>query len=166
MFIKLRNYLDTIELYNRRLQDPSYGFANHVYDCHMTPVTRGALRYVSYQKGILQGHPGHRYAIRAALDLFSRIVFWAVLSIDISRHTVSYITCIFWWVISNDLNWSMSPTGCYAKQMKAIQFSNLHRLYILGHRWILVLLLILVNWYKHSNSIVSVPGAFWIDSSV
>ena len=103
MFIKLRNYLDTIELYNRRLQDPSYGFANHVYDCHMTPVTRGALRYVSYQKGILQGHPGHRYAIRAALDLFSRIVFWAVLSIDISRQTVSYITCIFWWVISNDL---------------------------------------------------------------
>ena len=47
---------------------------------------------------------------------------------------------------------SMLRTGCYVKHMKSIKFSTLHRLFIWRHRWILVLLLIFVNWYKHSNT--------------
>ena len=31
-------------------------------------------------------------------------------------------------------------------------FSILHRLYIWRHRWILALLLVFVDWYKHSNT--------------
>ena len=30
---------------------------HHVYGCHVTLVTRGTLRYVPYQKGVIQGHP-------------------------------------------------------------------------------------------------------------
>ena len=35
------------------------------------------------------------------------------------------------------------------------KFSTLNRLYIWGHRWILVLLLIFVDWHKHSNTNVA-----------
>ena len=34
-------------------------------------------------------------------------------------------------------------------------FSTLHRLYKWGHRWILILLLIFADWYKHSNTNVA-----------
>ena len=44
-------------------------------------------------------------------------------------------------------------------------FSTLHRLYIWGHRWILVLLLIFVDRYKHSNTNVlgskCILNRFW-----
>ena len=34
--------------------------ANYVYGCHLAPVARGALGYVSYKKGVIQGHLVHR----------------------------------------------------------------------------------------------------------
>ena len=49
----------------------------------------------------------------------------------------------------------MLRTGYHVKQMKSIRFSILHRLYIWGHRWILALLQIFVDWYKHSNTNVA-----------
>ena len=81
--------LSCSKFYNKRLQDPSKGPpANYVYGCHMTPVTRGALEYVSYQKGIIQGHLVNRYASRRAPALCSRIVFRTVLSLDVSTQTI------------------------------------------------------------------------------
>ena len=88
MFIKVRNYLATnftAEDFRIQIRGPP---DNYVHGCHVTPVTRGALGYVSNQKGIIQGHPGHRYATREALGLCSRIVFWAVFTLDVSTHTV------------------------------------------------------------------------------
>ena len=59
----------------------------------------------------------------------------------------------------------MLRCSCYVKQMKSIQFSILHRLYIWEHRWILVLLLIYVDWYKHSNTNIAgskcILNRFW-----
>ena len=62
--------------------------ADYVYCCHATPVTRGALGYLSYQKGIIQGHFVHRYATRNAPSLCSRVVFRAVLSLNAGTQTV------------------------------------------------------------------------------
>ena len=126
----------------------------------VSPIYNGCLLYVFYQKVIIQGHPGHRCPTREALGLGSRIVFRAVLSQDISTQTVflyymsvndtlrGYLWCFFV---------SMIRTDCYVKHMKWNQhsFSALHRLYIWGHSWILVLLLIFVDRYKHSNTTVS-----------
>ena len=70
----------------------------------MTPVTHGALGYLSYQKGIIQGHLLHRYASRRAPALCSRILFRTVLSLDVSAQTVFlyYMSVkIPWGVISN-----------------------------------------------------------------
>ena len=53
----------------------------------MTQVTRGALGYVSYQKGIRQGnrqHLVHKYASRRVPALRSRIVFRTVRALDVS----------------------------------------------------------------------------------
>ena len=50
---------------------------------------------------------------------------------------------------------SMLRSGCYTciNQMKSIQlFISSSVIYIWGRRWILVLLLIFVDWYKHSNT--------------
>ena len=58
--------------------------ANYVHGCQASPVTCGPLGYVSYQKGIIQGHPGDRCQTRKSLGLSSRIVFYAVLSLDVS----------------------------------------------------------------------------------
>ena len=84
MFIKVRNYLSP----NFTKEDigilDSGPPANYVYGCHLTPVTRGALGHVAYQKGIIQGHFVHRYASRRAHTLCSRIVFRTVLSFDVS----------------------------------------------------------------------------------
>ena len=47
----------------------------------------------------------------------------------------------------------MLRTGYYVKQMKSIRFFNPSSvIYVWGHRWILALLLIFVDWYKHSNT--------------
>ena len=88
MFIKVRNYLApnfTTEDFRIQVRGPP---ANYVYGCHMTPVTCGALGYVSYQKGIIQGHLVQRYASMRAPTLCSRIVFRTVLSLDVSTQTV------------------------------------------------------------------------------
>ena len=88
MFIKVRNYLaPKFTTEDFRIQVRGYP-ANYVYGWHMTPVTHGALGYVSYQKGIIQGHLVHRYATRKAPSLCSRVVFRAVLSLDVSTQTV------------------------------------------------------------------------------
>ena len=158
MFIKVRNYLApnfTTEDFRIQVSGP---LAIYVYGCHMTPVTQGALGYVCYQRGIIQGHLVHRYASRRTPVLCSRMVFRTVLSLDVSTQTVFlyYMSVnIPLGVISNVFLVSMLPTGCYAKQMKSIQFSILHRLYISLHRWIPGLLLIFVDWYKHSNTNVA-----------
>ena len=124
----------------------------------MTPVTRGALGYVSYQRGVIQGRLVHRYASRRAPVLCSRMVFRTVLSLDVSTQivfpyymSVKYIFRGYFWCFLA----SLLRTGCYAKQMKSIHFLTLHWLYILLHRWILVPLLIFVDWYKHSNTNVA-----------
>ena len=39
-----------------------------------------------------------------------------------------------------------------SNKLNQYRFSILHQLYIWGHMWILALLLIFVDWYKHSNT--------------
>ena len=93
MFIKVRNYLApylTTEDFRVQVRSPP---ANYVYGCHMTLVTRGALEYVSYQKGIIQWHLVHRYASRRAPAPCSRIMFRTVLPLDVNTRLFSYITC-------------------------------------------------------------------------
>ena len=121
----------------------------------MTCVTHGALGYVSYQKGIIQGHLVYGYTSRRAPALFSRIVFRTVLSLDVSTQTVFlyYMSVKY---TSRGYFWRFC-CSCYAlvvmsNRLNQYNFSTLHRLYIWGHRWILVLLLIYVNWCKHSNT--------------
>ena len=101
--------------------------ANYVYGCHMTPVTHGACGYVSYQKGIIQGHLVHRYASRRAPALCSRIVFRTVLSLDGSTQTVFLCNMSVKYTLRRYL-WcflvSMLRTGCYVKQMKSIWLFN------------------------------------------
>ena len=127
MFIKVRNCLApnfTIEDFRIQVRGPP---ANYVYGCHMTPVTRGALGYVSYQKGIIQGHLVHRYAPRRATALCSRIVFQTVLSLDVNTQTVflyymsvKYTLRVYFWCF-----WCPCyALFCYVKQMKPIQFFN------------------------------------------
>ena len=155
MLIKVRNYLSpnfTTGDFRIKVRGP---LANYAYGCHMTPVTRGALGYVSYQRGIIQGHLVHRYASRRAPVLCARIVFRTVLSLDVSIQTVflyymsvKYTFRRYFWCF-----WC----PCYAlvvmsNRWNQYSFSTLHRLYILLLGWILVLLLICVDWYKHSNT--------------
>ena len=168
MFIKVRNYLAsncTTEDFKIQVRGPP---TNYVYGCHMTLFTRGALGYVSYQKGIIQGHLVHRYASRWAPALCCRIVFQTVLSLDVSAQTVflyymsmKYTLRGYFWCFVV----SMLHTGCYVKQMKSKHFSNFHGLYIREHRWILVLLLIFVDGYKHPNTNVAgskcILNRFW-----
>ena len=89
MFIKVRKYRApyfTAEDY--RISGPP---ATYVYGCHVAPITLGALGYVSYREGIIQGHPGHRCPGRA-LGLCSRIAFQAMLSLDVNAQTVSFMS--------------------------------------------------------------------------
>ena len=155
MLIKVRNYLApnfTTGDFRIRVRGPP---ANYVYGSHMTLVTRGSLGYSSHQKGVIQGHLVHRYASRRAPALCSIIMFRTVLSLDVSAQTVSYIMSVKYikrgyfscFVVS------MLRTGNYVKQMKSIRFFNPSSvIYIRRHRWILALLLIFVDWYKHSNT--------------
>ena len=124
----------------------------------MTPVTRGALGYVSCQKGIIQGHIVHRYASRRAPALCSRIMFRIVLSLNVGTQTV------FLYYMSVNIfeglflmSFGVHVTHrllCQTDEINTI-FLILHRLYICGHRWILVLLLIFADWYKHSYTNVA-----------
>ena len=88
MFIKVWNYRTpnfTTEDFRVQVRDHP---VNHVYGCHMTPVTRRALGYLSYRKGIIQGNFVQRYVTRKAPSLCSRVVFRAVLSLHVSTQTV------------------------------------------------------------------------------
>ena len=109
-------------------------------------------------KGIIQGHLVHRYTPRKATVLCSRIVFWAVLSLDVSTQTVFlYYMSVKYTLKHFFLCFGVHVTPwlvCQTDEINTI-FSTLHRLYIWGHRWILVLLLIFIDWYKHSNTKVS-----------
>ena len=88
MFIKVRTYLAPnvkTEDFRIQVRDP---LANYVYGCHVTPVMRGALnmhlsRKASFNDTLFIGM--HQ---RKATVLCSRIVFWAVLSLDASNQTV------------------------------------------------------------------------------
>ena len=109
--------------------------ANSVYGCHVTPVTRGALGYVSCQKGIIQGHLVHRYAQKKNTILCSRIVFWAVLSLDVSTQTVSLYYMSVKYTLKHYFGCFWCP--CYAlavmwNRWNQYNFVTLHRLYIYG----------------------------------
>ena len=127
MFFKIKNYLApnfTTEDFRIQVRGPP---ADYVCGCHVTPVMRGALRYVSYQKGIIQEHLVHRYASRRAPALCSRNVFRTVLSLGVSTQTiflyymsVKYTLRGYFWCFLV----SMLRTGCYVKQMKSIHFFN------------------------------------------
>ena len=169
MFIKVRNYLTpyfTTEDFRIQVRGP---LANYVYGCHVTPVMRGAIGFVYYQKGIIQGHLVHRYEPKKAIILCPRTMLWAVLSLDVSTQTVSlyymsikytlkrYFWCFgvhvtHWLVMSNRWN-----------QYNFFNPSSV--IYIWGHGWILVLLLIFIDWYKHSNTKVldskCILNRFW-----
>ena len=130
----------------------------------MAPATHGAIEYVSYQKGIIQGHPGYWCRTIEALGLCSKIVFQPIISLDVSTQTVflyymtvTYnLTEYFWWFFM-----SMLGNGCYAKQTKSKYFWTIHRLNLWEHRWIRVPLLIPVDGFKHSNSsILGSKGIF------
>ena len=119
MFIKVRNYLApkfTTEDFRIQVRGPP---ANYVYGCHMTPVTRGALGYVSYQKGIIQGHLVQRYASKRAptllQDRVSDCTFPDCFPI-LHGHKIYFYGLFPMFLVS------MLRAGCYVKQMKSIQF--------------------------------------------
>ena len=133
MFIKVRNYLApnfTTEDFRIQVMGPT---ANYVYGCHMTLVMRWTLGYVSYQKGIIQGHLVHRYASRRSPALCHRIVFRTVKSLDVSTQTAfSYYMCIKY-TLRGYFRCFRCP--CYAlvamsNRWNQYNFSTLHRLYI------------------------------------
>ena len=102
MFIKVRNFIApnfTGEYFRIQVRSP---FDNYDYGCRVTPVTRGAHWYLSYQKGIIQGHPGHKYATREALRLCSRIVFRAVKGIRVGYNFID-----FWLISCFTVNWAL-----------------------------------------------------------
>ena len=119
----------------------------------MTLVTRGSLGYSSHQKGVIQGHPVHRYASRRAPALCSMIMLRAALSLDVSTQTVFlyyvrkiYLEGLFLMFCG------VHALVIMSNRWNQYVFSILHRLYIWGHRWILSILLIIIDWYKHSNT--------------
>ena len=127
IFIKPRKYLAayfTTEDFRIWFRSPP---ANYGYGCHVAPVTHGAIGYVSYQKGIIQGHPGYWCRTIEALGLCSKIVFQPIISLDVSTQTVFlyYMTVTynlseyFWWFLM-----SMLRNGCYAKQTKSKYFQQ------------------------------------------
>ena len=46
----------------------------------------------------------------------------------------------------------MLLTCCHVNRLNQYDFSTLHQLYIWGHWWILAILLIFLDWFKHSNT--------------
>ena len=159
MFIKARKNLaayftTTTEDFRIQFMSPH---DNYFYGCPVAPVT-----HVSYQKGIIQGHPGHRCPTRKALGLCSRIVFRAVISPDVSTQSVFryYMSVKHIW---GNYFWCFGVyvTQDYAKVVMPNRrnqgnFSTLHRLYLWAHCWIPVQWLISIDGFKHSNSSVSV----------
>ena len=99
----------------------------------MTSVSRGALGYVSHQKGFIQGHPVHMYATGKAPSLCSRVVFRAVLSLDVSTQTVflCYMSVkytlrgYFWFSVVSRLR-----TGRYVNRWNQYDFSYFSVIYM------------------------------------
>ena len=151
MFIKRKMYLaPNFTTEDFRIQVRGH-LANYVYGCHVTPVTRGTLGYASYQKGIIQGHLVHRYAPRKATVLCSRIVFWAVLSLDLSTQTVflyymsvKYTFKRYFWCFGVHVTYWLL---CQTDEINTV-LSTLHRLYIYIERDIICLLLLLLKRSK------------------
>ena len=158
MFIKVRNHHPpnfTREDFRIQVRGPP---ARYLYGCHVTLVTRGAHWYLFHQKGIIQGHPGHRYATREALGLCSRIVFRAVFSLDVSTHTIFlYYMSVKYTLrgISYDFSCPCYTLVVMPNRRNQYNFPTLHWLDIWEHRQILGLLLIFVDWYENSNNNVS-----------
>ena len=134
MFIKVRNYLApnfTTEAFRIQVRGP----LTNVYGCHVTPVRCGALGYASYQQGIIQGHHVHRYAPRRAPALCSRIVFYAVILLDVSTQAVflcylsaKYTLRHYFWCF-----WCLCYTlAVMSNRWNQNNFLTLHRLYIWG----------------------------------
>ena len=88
MFSKVIKYL----IPHLTVEDPGIHVrglpANHVYGCHVTLVTHVVREYAPYQKGVIQGHPGHRRPTGEDLDLCCWIVFSAVYSLDVTSQAV------------------------------------------------------------------------------
>ena len=138
---------------------------NYVYSYSVTQAKRGALRCISYQKGIIQGHSDNRCPTREALSLCFFIVFQAVLSLDVNTETVFLYDMSVQYTL-RDYFWcffvSVLCTGYWAKQTKSIQFFKTALVInIWEHRWILLLLLIDLDWFKHSHSSVSGSKCIW-----
>ena len=154
MLIKVRNYLApnfTTRDFRIRVWGPP---ANHVYGSHMTLVKRGSLGYASHQKGVIQGHLVHRYVSRRAPALCPMIMFRTVLSLDVSTQTVFldsvrkiFLEGLFLMFCGTLVtHWLL----CQTDEINTVFQSFIG--YIYGHRWILALLLIFVDWYKHSKT--------------
>ena len=154
MFIKVRNYLApnfTTEGFRIQVWVPP---ANHVYGCHMTPVTRGALDMYLTRKalfkdtlfiGMHQGEP-LPCAPRSCFELYFHYMKAPRLFPILHIRTIyfEWLFLMFW-------------CPCYAllvmlNRWNQHNWSILHRLCIWGHRWILILLVIFVDWYNHSNT--------------
>ena len=132
MFIKVPNYLAPNFTTEDFMIQVRGHLAKYFYGCHMTPVTRGALGYAPYQKGIIQGHLVHMYATRKASSLCSRVVFRAVLSLDVSTQTLFLCYMSVKYTLRGYFCFfvSMLPIGCYVNRRNQCDFSTLHRLYI------------------------------------
>ena len=176
MFIKVPNYLAP----NFTTEDFMIQVRGHLvkyfYGCHMTPVTRGALGYVPYQKGIIQGHLVHMYATRKASSLCSRVVFRAVLSLDVSTQTLFLCYMSVKYTLRGYFCF-LCP--CYALVVMSTEEINaifepfigyiyiyiyIHTytyIYVWGHRWILALLLIFIYLWIDTNI---QPPILWVPS--
>ena len=168
MFIKVRNYLApnfTAKDFRVQVESP---LANYVYGCHMTLVTRGALGYVSHQKGIIQGHYIHRYASKRAPRpmLQERVLGFTFI---ICKHQTVFLYYMSVKYTLRGCFWCFW-CPCYAllvmsSRWNQYNFSTLPRLYIWEHRWIIILLLIFADRNNHPNTNVAgskyILNRFW-----
>ena len=125
--IKGRKYLAPYfgaEDFSVQVRGPAY---NYVYGCHMAQVARGALGYVVYQEGIVQGRTDDRSPTREAISLCSRIVFRTVPSLDISSQIVFvyYMSLKYIWdIISDDLSCPCYPLVVMPNRRNQRYFSS------------------------------------------
>ena len=124
----------------------------------MPPVTRGSLGYVSYQKGFLM------FVSRTPCSkVYTKENPRPVLRDRVSDCTfttckhpncfpILHVRKIYFEVISDVFRCPCYAPIVMSNRWNQYNFSTPHPLYIRGHRWILVLLLIFVDWYKHSNA--------------
>ena len=147
--------MNTAEDFRIQFRGP---LANYVCGYHVTPVRRGALGYVSYQKGIILGHLVHRYAPRKVAVLCPRIVFRDVLTLDVSTQSVFSYYMSVKYTLKHYFLWCLW-CQCYAlavmSNKKINTIFNPSSVIYMGHRRILLLLLIFIYCHKHANTKVS-----------